>query len=78
MPTLTKIITEFSLILKLQTKIAADNILIFYFYLSNKIRLDFSKMCFEKILCEDAPVLQYKILIFFVSTVYLFMVGIYS
>ena len=27
---------------KRQTKIAADNILIFYFYLSKKIRLDFS------------------------------------
>ena len=28
--------------LKRQTKIAADDILIFYFYLSKKIRLDFS------------------------------------
>ena len=28
--------------LKCQTKIAADNILILYFYLSKKIRLDFS------------------------------------
>ena len=28
--------------LKLQTKNAADDILIFYFYLSKKIRLDFS------------------------------------
>ena len=28
--------------LKGQTKIAADDILIFYFYLSKKIRLDFS------------------------------------
>ena len=28
--------------LKRQTKIAAGNILIFYFYLSKKIRLDFS------------------------------------
>ena len=30
------------LTLKVQTKIAADNIFIFYFYLSKKIRLDFS------------------------------------
>ena len=30
------------LTLKRQTKIAADDILIFYFYLSKKIRLDFS------------------------------------
>ena len=30
------------LTLKCQTKIAADDILIFYFYLSKKIRLDFS------------------------------------
>ena len=30
------------LTLKHQTKIAADDILIFYFYLSKKIRLDFS------------------------------------
>ena len=28
--------------IKRQTKIAADDILIFYFYLSKKIRLDFS------------------------------------
>ena len=28
--------------LKRQTKIAADDILVFYFYLSKKIRLDFS------------------------------------
>ena len=33
---------SFRLTLKAPTKIAADNILIFYFYLSKKIRLDFS------------------------------------
>ena len=31
------------LTLKVPNKIAADNILIFYFYLSKKIRLDFSR-----------------------------------
>ena len=33
--------------LKRQTKIAADDILIFYFYLSKKIRLDFSEDSLE-------------------------------
>ena len=34
--------TQLTLTLKCQTKIVANDILIFYFYLSKKIRLDFS------------------------------------
>ena len=43
------------LTLKRQTKIAADDILIFYFYLSKKIRLDFS--------CESSTIhLKHQVL----------------
>ena len=61
MPTLTKIITEFSSILEAPNKNCSRqhfNFLLLSFKF--KIRLAFSKMCFGKILCEDAPVLQYK------------------
>ena len=39
---LVAVIPKVSLTLKTPNKIAADDILIFYFYLSKKIRLDFS------------------------------------
>ena len=42
--------------IKRQTKIAADDILIFYFYLSKKIRLDVS--------CESVDSLETSSLIF--------------
>ena len=38
--------------LKCQTKIAADDLIIFYFYLSKKIRLDFS--------CESSVLFSLK------------------
>ena len=40
--TLAKVCLVRTFVIKRQTKIAADDTLIFYFYLSKKIRLDFS------------------------------------
>ena len=46
-----------SFIFRCQTKIAADDILIFYFYLSKKIRLDFSCESSARLIFHVNPLL---------------------